>query len=447
MSLFLISLSVCEFALVAGFAVRKQKLIQVAPSLVWFALMTLPFVYQFQFFPSSPRNSQSIGLLLISTALAAGDLFAIKNKGSVSEIKIKLDKSNSGLIYLVTVLVIVTPIIHYRLSDSIPILDQYFGEFNPNQVSEDRENFIKLLDVPYFVKVLFNWVTAIFGPIIIIWFYLMKRFLYATLLLIWVIFYALSSSADAPIVILCWALLFALVYATHKHRNLSNYLSMGIATALIAVIVSGIWLGNTAVAKQGDCGVKAQSGFTPGDVMRSCSTENQISINPMVNRLGYRIFLTPVEVSNHWYDYFDGNPSKKRNFMEVFERANLKQASNKVGVWAYTERFPQSYGKTISANGSIDADAYSLGGWFSILLVSIILFAIRIFISLSVRNEPLLTRILEGIGLGQLAFLPNSAPLQAMLLPQGLGLIILLLLILRIEVLRMHFKKFINCFR
>jgi hypothetical protein len=42
---------------------------------------------------------------------------------------------------------------------------------------------------------------------------------------------------------------------------------------------------------------------------------------------------------------------------------------------------------------------------------------------------------------------PVEAPLQAMLLPQGLGLIILLLLILRIEALRMHFKKFINSFR
>jgi hypothetical protein len=384
---------------------------------------------------------------LISTALAAGDFFAIRIKGSVSETNIKLGRSNSGLIYLVTALVVVIPIIHYQLSNSIPILDQYFGGFNLNQVSTDRENFIKLLDVPYLVKVLFNWVTAIFGPIIIMWFYLMRRFLFATLLLIWVIFYALSSSADAPIIILCWALLFALVYAIHKYRNLSNYLTIGIATGLIAVIVSGIWLGNTAVTKQGDCGVKAQSGFTPGDVMRSCSTENQIFINPLVNRLGYRIFLTPVEVSNHWYDYFDGNPSEKRDFMAVFERANSKQASNKVGVWAYTDRFPQAYGKTISANGSIDADAYSLGGWFSILLVSIILFAIRIFISLSGRNESLFTRILEGIGLGQLAFLPNSAPLQAMLLPQGLGLIILLLLILRIEALRMHFEKFINCFR
>lgn len=447
MSALLIVLSVCLFAFVTAVAVKKQNLIQATPSLVWFALMTLPFIFEWSFFPSSPRTAQSVGLLFISLALAAGDFFAIKIKSSVSQTSIKLDKPNIRLIYLLTALVAVIPIIHYWLSGSIPILDQYFGLLNPNQISQDRENFVKLLDVPYLFKVLFNWVSAIFGPIVILWFYLMKRFLLATLLLIWVVFYSLSSSADAPIIIFCWAVIFAAAYAIHKYQNLGNYLTIGIVIALITVVLSGVWLGNTAVAKQDNCGVKAQTGFTPGDVMRSCSTENQILINPLVNRLGYRIFLTPVEVSNHWYDYFDGNPSEKRDFTEVFERSNSKQASNKVGVWAYTERFPQAYGKTISANGSIDADAYSLGGWFSILLVSIILFAIRIFISLSGRNESLLTRILEGIGLGQLAFLPNSAPLQAMLLPQGLGLIILLLLILRIEALRMHFKKFINSFR
>jgi hypothetical protein len=100
-------------------------------------------------------------------------------------------------------------------------------------------------------------------------------------------------------------------------------------------------------------------------------------------------------------------------------------------VWAYAERFPAHYGQTISANGSIDADAFSLGGIFSVFIVALILFFIRIFVSIAVPEDSLLVRMLEGIGLGQLAFLPNSAPLQAILLPQGLGLILFLLLFLR----------------
>ena len=430
MSTLLISLSVLQFAFVAGFAVKRQKLIQATPSLVWFALMTLPFIYQFQFFYSSPRTSQSFGLLMISTALAAGDILSIRSIGTgfVAE---KSNSSHSKTIYFLTFLVIFIPAIHYWLAGTIPIMDQYFGGASQAKVSQDREFFVKLLDVPYLLKVLFNWVSVIFGPVCILWFYLMKRKFISVIILIWVVLYSLSSTADVPILIFCWSLVFAAGFAISNRLNLSNYLTLGISAALVAVIASGIWLGETATAREKECGVVATEGFTPGDVMRSCSKEKEIIINPVVNRLGYRVFLTPVEVSNHWYDYFDGSPSSKRGFFDVLERENSKQASNKVGIWAYTERFPQSYGKTISANGSIDADAYSLAGNFSVFLIALLLFLIRLFISIPVTKESLLAKILEGIGLGQLAFLPNSAPLQAMLLPQGLGLILLLLIVLR----------------
>ena len=443
MSLLLISLSVCEFALVAGFAVRKQKLIQVAPSLVWFALMTLPFIYQFQFFPASPRMSQSIGLLIISTALALGDWFSIKTNKS-DGIQDKTPSSHSRIIHLLTFLVILIPAFHYWIAGTIPILDQYFGGVTPNQVSQDREDFVKLLDVPYLLKVLFHWVSVIFGPICVLWFYLMKRKLVAALILVWIVFYTLSSSADGPIVIFCWALFFAAGFAMSNRLNINNYLTVGISLALLFVIVSGIWLGETAISRESECGVVATQGFTPGDVMRSCSAENEIILNPIVNRLGYRVFLTPIEVSNHWYDYFDGSPSEKRKLLDVFERENSKQASNKVGVWAYTDRFPAHYGKSISANGSIDADAFSLGGNFFVLMVAFILFFIRIFITFPIPGDSRLVRILQGIGLGQLAFLPNSAPMQAMLLPQGLGLILFLLLVLRGKGLWTAFKSKIS---
>ena len=272
----------------------------------------------------------------------------------------------------------------------------------------------------------------------------MKRKLVAALILVWIVFYTLSSSADGPIVIFCWALFFAAGFAMSNRLNINNYLTVGISLALLFVIASGIWLGETAISRESECGVVATQGFTPGDVMRSCSAENEIILNPIVNRLGYRVFLTPVEVSNHWYDYFDGSPSEKRKLLDVFERENSKQASNKVGVWAYTDRFPAHYGKSISANGSIDADAFSLGGNFFVLMVAFILFFIRIFVTFPIPGDSRLVRILQGIGLGQLAFLPNSAPMQAMLLPQGLGLILFLLLVLRGKGLWTAFKSKIS---
>lgn len=441
MSTFLISLSVLQFAFVAGFAVKRQRLIQATPSLVWFALMTLPFIYEFEFFPTGPRIAQSIGLVAISTALATGDFLALKVKSSASQEVIKPNDLSNRVLYLLCALVVVIPIVNYSLSSSIPILEKFFSDLDPSQVAIDREKYAKLMQVPYLLKVSFNWVPGILGPICIIWFISLKRRVSASLLLIWVVFYSLSSSASGPIIIFFWTLLFAFVYKFNQIKNLGNFLTVGIVVALILVIGSGVWLGNTAINRQSECGVKAQTGFTPGDVMRSCSIENEIRINPVVDRLGYRFFLTPVEVSNHWYDFYDGDPSHKRVFFDIFERENSKQASNKVGNWAYTERFPTHYGKSISANGSIDADAYSLGGNFSIFLIALILFFIRVFITFSIAGEAGFPKLLEAIALSQLAFFPNTAPLQAILLPQGLGVVLFLLFVLRRNGLMTAFKS------
>lgn len=440
MSTLLVSLSVLQFAFVAGFAVKKQNLIQATPSLVWFALMTLPFIFERSFFLSGPRTSQSLGLFITCSALAIGDFLALKLKSSDSRDAINPNPSSNWVLYLLCGFIVVIPIVNYAISNSIPILEKFFGDLDSNQVALDREKYAKLMQVPYLLKVSFNWVPGILGPICIIWFISMKRRVAASLLLIWVVLYSLSSSASGPIIIFFWTLLFAVVYKFNQTKNLGNFLTVGIAIALILVIGSGVWLGNTAINRQSECGVKVQSGFTPGDVMRSCSVENEIRINPVVDRLGYRFFLTPVEVSNHWYDFYDGDPSQKRVFLDIFERENSKQASNKVGIWAYTERFPTHYGKSISANGSIDADAYSLGGFFAIFLSALMVLVIRVFISVPIAGETGFSKILEAIALSQLAFFPNTAPLQAILLPQGLGLVLFLLIILRRKGLMTAFK-------
>ena len=441
MTTVLISLSVLQFAFVAGFAVKKQKLIQATPSLVWFALMTLPFIFERSFFLIGPRTSQSLGLFIVCSALAIGDFLALKLKSSDSPHAINSNTSRNWILYLLCAFVVIIPIVNYTISNSIPILKVFFGGLDPNQVSLDRENYAKLMQVPYALKILFNWVPGILGPICIIWFISIQRRVTASLLLIWVAFYSLSSSAIGPLIIFFWTLLFVVVYKFNQIKNLGNFLTVGLATALLFVIGSGVWLGNTAINLQGECGVKVQSGFTPGDVMRSCSAENAIRINPVVDRIGYRFFLTPVEVSNHWYDFYDGDPSQKRVFLDIFERENSKQASNKVGNWAYTDRFPSHYGKSISANGSIDADAYSLGGFFAIFLSALIILVIRVFISFPVAGEAGFSKILEAIALSQLAFFPNTAPLQAILLPQGLGLVLFLLFILRRKGLMTAFKS------
>lgn len=441
MNALLVVLSVCLFAIVAGVAVKKQNLIQATPSLVWFALMTLPFIFEWRFFPSSPRTDQSIGLLMIATALAVGDLISLKMKGGEVQEFEKVNSSHSRIFYFLSVLIFAVPLFHYWKAGTIPIIDQFFGNFTKSEVALERENFGKLLQMPYLFKVLVNWISLIFGPLLVIWFYSQRKYWFAAGIFVWVLFYASASTADGPIVTFVWLIAFGIIHKTFKMKSLGNLIASGLALGLVFIVASGVMLGSSAIDRSEECSVTAEVGFTPGDVLRSCDETSQISLNPVMDRLGYRFFLTPIEVSNHWYDYFDGDPSGNRDFLNIFERDLSNQASNKVGNWAYVTKFPESYPKTISANSSLDADAFSFYGLFSVFIAALILLIIRVFIILTSRKASEFELILEGFGLGMLAFFPITAPLQAILLPQGLGLILFLLLVLRRKCLWAAFKS------
>jgi hypothetical protein len=427
-----ICFSVLLSSFVVGFSLKKGNPLQALPTITWFALMVLPFIFSWNFFPVNARMVQSIGILVITIALSLGDFFAIRYKAKQVPTKFfSVDQPTSTLIWYFSGLVLLIPLFHYIFAGSIPLFDQVFRNASPNSVSAGREDFVKLLNVPYLVKVLFNWVPTVFGPICVTWFWMKNRYLLSIGFFLWVVLYSVTSSASGPIVLFLWTLSFALSYAFVSKRIFSHLVVIGISSTLMFCVVSGVWLGSTAIKAAPTCLDSSFKTFTPGDVFRGCQSEPGIWINPVVNRAGYRIFLTPVEVSNHWYDYFDGNPSQKRSFLDIFERTNSEQASNKVGVWAYTDRFPGSYGKTISANGSIDADANSIAGIPAVLVASMLLFLFRVLISISFPKDLILMRILEGIGLAQLAYMPISASLQAILLPQGLGFILFLLLVFR----------------
>lgn len=431
MSTLFVLLSVSLFALVAGVAVKKQNLIQATPSLVWFSLMTLPFVFEMRFFPSVPRTSQSIGIFMISTVLAVGDLMSLEiKKGEIRTIE-TLNSKFSKKFYFLIILVFAIPIFHYWKAGMLPILDQYFGGLTKSQIALERENFGKLLHVPYLLKVLFNWVSNIFGPLLVILLFSVKKYLLAAGIFFWVLLYASASSADGPLVLFLWLIAFGITHKTFRLKNLGNLIAGAIALGLLFTVISGVVLGTAALDKSSQCSAAPGVGFSPGDVLRSCDEASQISLNPVMDRLGYRLFLTPVEVSNRWYDYFDGNPSSHREFKNIFERNNSNQASNKVGNWAYVSKFPESYAKTISANTSVDADAFSFYGLFSVFIAALLLLIIRVFVPLTSKGAGVFELTLESLALGLLAFLPITAPIQAILLPQGLGLILILLIVFR----------------
>jgi hypothetical protein len=153
-----------------------------------------------------------------------------------------------------------------------------------------------------------------------------------------------------------------------------------------------------------------------------------IWVNPVVDRIGYRVFLTPIEVSNNWYRYFGSENNNKREITSVFDRQLSKSAANEVGQWAFVRKFPEEYLKSNASYASIDADAFSFGSIYMIL-VPFLIFLTRILPIVRSRKIILNGNLFEGFIIAQLCIFPFLASFQAILFTQGLGFLIVVILL------------------
>ncbi len=119
----------------------------------------------------------------------------------------------------------------------------------------------------------------------------------------------------------------------------------------------------------------------------------------------------------------------------MVDRSASVQAANKIGVWGFQTPFPERYLSSVSAYASIDADAFSFFGLISVFFVAFLLLLVRVFISIPVSTSNDFARIFQGIAFGQLVIFPFQASLQAMLIPQGLFIILLIFYYLKNKVL------------
>jgi hypothetical protein len=196
-------------------------------------------------------------------------------------------------------------------------------------------------------------------------------------------------------------------------------------------ILFGVWYGSLALKNKDICSVPTNVNSSPANISRSCPENLAFGVNPIINTIGYRVFLTPVEVSNHWYEFFSVDQNSFRGVYSLLERDTYKKTANEIGIQYYAIPFPDSYGNSISAYSSIDADAFSFGGLLVVAVVSLLLLAIRVYIGLSKSNSPPLAKVLEGLALNMLIILPFSASIQAILLPQGLAFLLFSIFYLR----------------
>jgi len=247
--------------------------------------------------------------------------------------------------------------------------------------------------------------------------------------LVYAVIYALNSTAKLPFISLIFALVIVLGSTIlSKYKRVIGLLAL---TCFGLTILSGVLFGNAMIKNKELCSVPINISDSPANISRSCPEYLNLGINPVINTIGYRVFLTPVEVSNHWYEFFLDDQNSFRGIQSFLERDTYKKTANIIGIKYYKEPFPNSYGSSVSAYSSIDADAFSFGGLGVVAIASLLLLLIRIYIGLSKNNSPPITKILEALSLNLIIILPFSASIQAILLPQGLMLLLFSIFFLR----------------
>ena len=256
-----------------------------------------------------------------------------------------------------------------------------------------------------------------------------KKYYLFIVTLTYAVIYALNSTAKLPFISLIFAVVIVLGSTVlSKYKRVIGLLAI---TCFGLTILSGVLFGNVMTKNKELCSVPMNISNSPANISRSCPENLNLGINPVINTIGYRVFLTPVEVSNHWYEFFLDDQNSFRGVQSLLERDTYKKTANIIGIKYYKEPFPNSYGSSISAYSSIDADAFSFGGLGIVAIVSLLLLLIRIYVGVSKNNSPPITKVLEALSLNLIIILPFSASIQAILLPQGLMLLLFSIFFLR----------------
>lgn len=422
--------------------------LQVFPSAAWQVFMAMPFLMNSGGIKPEVAILQAFGISMVTLALAIGDKIGAQRaalahgpdtESTVADILWRL-----GAI-VAAIAIVILPIYHLMQAGTIPLLSNFWQRASL-EAAQDRENFSKLLDIPQIFKYAFNWVSLVFGPLLVIYIFPKSKtsWLWCIALgavIIWIATYALLSTARAPwVLFIIFSSTATVVYWGANWQRLSRWLVMSFLTVTLTI---GVIRSVELVHYQNNEGIKDPNyrtviesipsknplmGFTLGDVARLMG-DSRILTLPFMNTITYRAFLVPSEVSSHWYAFFPNVAGNWREISELIGKPVSKTpaASNRVGRWAYYQRFTKFYGPTVSAYSSMDADAYSFGGLIYTFIAAAILFFIRLLAAVKTGTKR--TQAVSALIIVQIGLLISSASLQAILFAQGMLILITVLII------------------
>ena len=424
-----LALIACIF-LVIIYLIKQDLFINFLPSIAWILFMCIPYLFSYNYF--SNVRIQAIGILIFLFAFLVGDFIALKKSNRIQKVSISTFIIPSPIVVVLATLTLSIPLIHYFIVGDIPIYHLLFDNTPLAELSQNRYEFNRSA-IPYFFALLSNYLLMIFGPILIVFLFVMKKYLQSFLVLIWLALYSISSGAKLSLVFLVFVIF--LIGAQSIWLSFRKLISLFIASIFLFITLSGYLLGTLALSNANQCLVPVGPNSTPANILRSCNQGEEISINPLSDTLGYRVFLTPVEVSNNWYDYFSSDLRTMNKFSDLLNRKNELKPSNVIGRYYYTKYWPDKYSEFINANSSIDSEAFSYGGIPLVIIFSVIIIYFRYLVSLKSLTNSSVTATIEGIGIAYLAISPISSSLPAILIPQGFWILLIVILVNRFRLL------------
>jgi len=420
---------VLAILIIAIYLIKLDYFFQFLPTLSWTLFMFIPYLYSKSYFPN--KADQLTGITLILFFFLIGDLISSKlkkNENKNANYKINFGNFSGKYLNLLSFITLVIPVVHFVIVGNVPIYSLIFEHKPLSTLRESRYEFNRD-SIPYWFAMCSNYISYLIGPIVLILTAAKRKYLRFIFMVLWLGFYTISSGAKLSLVFCTFTLI--LIGMNTVWKRYKRILSFGILLIFLFTVLSGMLLGNLAVSKAESCPLPAGANFSPANVLRSCPEGKNISLNPVSDTLGYRVFLTPVEVSNNWYSYFSQN--KKRTVPDVLERENDKKASNIIANQFYAKFWPDRYPSITNANTSVDADSFSIGGTPFIFFIGLILLVIRLIISTNNSLSNSILVIFEGAGVASLTVLPFSASIQAILLPNGLWLVIFVILVIKLR--------------
>jgi hypothetical protein len=237
------TLALIAFVFLAIIYLIKQDLfIYFLPSIAWILFMCIPYLFSYKYF--SNVRIQAIGIFIYLCAFLVGDFIALKKTNRLRKANISTFKFPAPFIVVLATLTLSIPIIHYFIVGDIPIIHLLFDETPLAELKQNRYEFNRST-IPYFFALLSNYLLMIFGPILIVFLFAMKKYLQSFLVFIWLALYSISSGAKLSLVFLVFVIL--LIGAQSIWLSFHKLISLFIASIFIFITLSGYLLGNLAL--------------------------------------------------------------------------------------------------------------------------------------------------------------------------------------------------------